>query len=311
MQNLRLFTGSTGLNTRIDPARLMFDPESGIQELAAAVNVDVDDSGRVSRTKGYTKIATGSFHSLFCDKGPALVVTGDALCILNTDYTLTPLRNVTVGAKMTYAQVDDVVYYANGYETGKIQNELSYAWEYTGERVGPETDREFSSPPVGSIVRHYKGRMYVVQRQNVWYSEPYDHSAFDMARNLLPFESDVKMFCPMETGVYVSDSNHVYFLEGEAFKEDFFRKKPKLYYPAVPGTEDYVTGMLDLSDRNSPSMVPGVGQMYAVFVTTKGVCVGSPDGDIFNLTEAKIDYPVGASGCGIVLNNRYISMINP
>jgi hypothetical protein len=308
---LKLFSGATGLNTRVDPVRLMYDPETGIQDLAAAVNVDIDDSGRVSRVKGYTRVATGSYHSLFCDKDMALVVTGDALCILKSDYTLKPLRNVTAGARMSYAQVDDVIYYANGIEMGKVQNELSWAWEYAGERVGPETDREFQSPPLGNMVSHYNGRMYVIQRNNIWYSEPYDHSAFDMTRNLLPFESEVKMFLPMEKGVYVSDSNNVYFLEGDAFKERFFEKIPKLNYPAVPGTEDYVTGMLDLSDRSSPSMIAGVGQEYAVFVTTRGICVGSPEGDVFNMTEARVDLPVGSSGCGIVLNNRYISMINP
>ena len=70
MKRLLLFSGSTGLNTEIDPVRHKYDAEKGISELAVARNVDFDYTGRVGNRKGwrYTTV-TGNCHSLWSDGG--------------------------------------------------------------------------------------------------------------------------------------------------------------------------------------------------------------------------------------------------
>ena len=120
-RKFRLFTGSTGLNNKIDPARLRYDSKTGVQELAACVNVEIDDARRVSRRKGCTKRVSGDCHSLWSDGADCMVVKDDALCVLHTDYSTTPIRSVTPGARVSYCQVDNVIYYANGFERGKVK----------------------------------------------------------------------------------------------------------------------------------------------------------------------------------------------
>jgi hypothetical protein len=256
----------------------------------------------------------GDFHSFFCEGGTALVVNGDALCVVYPDFSLKPLRNVTAGASMEYAQVDDAIYYCNGIETGKVQDELSWPWEYSGERVGPETDRDFQSPPVGNIVRHFKGKMYVVRHDTVWYSEPYDHSAFDMVRNFLKFDSGIIMFRPVERGIFVSDHERVYFLRGDSVQEKFFEKVGICNYPAIRGMDEKFMGRLNPVEGSRgimPFVDTEMGELGTVFTSKEGICYGGPDGEFYNLTDKKIDFPGGSSGCGQVWKGKYISILNP
>jgi len=48
-QVFRMLASVTGLNTKVDPVRLEYDPKTGVEELSVAYNVDIDDTGRVGR----------------------------------------------------------------------------------------------------------------------------------------------------------------------------------------------------------------------------------------------------------------------
>jgi len=52
MAEITVFSGATGINNIVDPVRLKFDPDTGIGELAEAVNVVIDQTGRISRKHG-------------------------------------------------------------------------------------------------------------------------------------------------------------------------------------------------------------------------------------------------------------------
>ena len=295
-----IFRRSTGLNTKIDGTRLPYDPATGIMDLAVAYNVDIDDTGRVSRRSGFAVGVDGiSYHSLFCDQGTALVCSGNALMVLHPDLSTTSIRNVTVGARMvyvaTYNGADEEIYYCNGYEKGVVRGELSYDW--TGnDYVGPTKTKTFDDPPTGHLLGLYNGRMYVAEENMLWYSQPFAYSWFDYARNYIPFKSRLRMIAPADDGLFISTDEELYALTGPNPAEFISRKLKS--YPAVEGTMVKIDGS-KLGEGDMPSEVP-------MFATTKGLCVGGPGGTLLNLTERKLSYPAAMFGAGLAYNDKYI-----
>lgn len=293
--------GSTGLNNAVDPHRHYFDMTVGLKEMAAAVNIDIDSRMRVSRRKGFTQVnATTGAHSLFSAGSYAIFVAGDALSILEKDYTSTPIRNVTRWVRMSYAPADGKVYYANGFETGYILNKISYAWSAL-PYVGPQTNKEFTAPPIGNLLSLYRGRMYVVSGSVVYYSEPFAYSWFNVAYNYFNLPAEATMFQPVDDGFFVGTADEVWFYSGVTPKE--FSPRRVADYGVIAGTAANVAGR---------QLNEVVQSKNVVFMTTpKGVCMGLDGGVFANLTEQKLVIPSSTLGAGGYLGDKYIFTLEP
>jgi hypothetical protein len=304
LKPITIFRGTYGLNTKIDPARL--GKNGGVLDLAVAADVDVSDTGRLSRRKGYTKQTTSAAHSLFCEQGPCLYVSGTGLYELHADYSSTLLATVTENARMNYAEINGRVYYLNGYEKGYIQDSGSHTWE-KGTYYGPDTDRVLSDPPIGTIVRHYRNRMYIAQKNVLWFSEPGAFGAFDLARGFVMYASDIRMVRPVEDGIFVSSSRNTYFLKGSTPLE--FVQLRVAPYPAVEGTDAPFSGAL-IFGQEGASIMEGPG-IAAMWLSEEGVCYGGPNG-FYNVTLDKIaDMPTGLTRAGLVHKGKYVGLIDP
>ena len=157
---ITIFRASSGLNVNIDPVRLPFDPQTGVTDLAVAVNIAHDQTGRPSRRKGFDDTGvTEACHSIFCDGGDALAVIGTSLCLVSPDLTgYRSLCTVTAGARVSYARVSNSIFWVNGFEKGYVQNGANHAW-VKGTYYGPTSLRVLSDPPTGSIVFAFNGRI--------------------------------------------------------------------------------------------------------------------------------------------------------
>lgn len=298
---ITIFRGSNGLNVKTDPVRIAFDPASGIQDLAAAINVDHDRTGRVSRRKGFAAtVITTACHSLWCDGGEALFVTGSSLCRLSPSYTYQVLATVTPGARMSYFQVDARAYWMNGFEKGYIDTGANLPW-VRGVYVGPDTTRQYSEPPIGHLIAYDHGRVWIAQGSVVWYSPPYTLNAFDLSRDFLPFESRMTMIRPVRGGVFFSDEKATYFGAGPDPRA--MQIASVAAYPAIEGTDS----KLDMRKFGDGSL-SGVG---AIWTSTEGVVVGTPDGQIINLTNRKLSYPKALRGAGTCFDGRYVAALEP
>jgi hypothetical protein len=295
MDSVPVLRGSSGLNNKFDPVKLRYDSETGIQELAVAKDVDIEDSGRISRRKGYSQVLSLSdCHSIYNAGSYCIFVHGDALATLESDYSYSNIRNVTVGARVSYAQVGDKVFYCNGYEKGYVQDRTSYAWE-VGEYVGPETTKTFSSPPVGHLLELFSGRLYIAVDDVIWYTEPFNYSAVDNARNFMPLESRVRMIKAVKDGLWVSDSKSTFWLSGNSVND--MQHVAVCNYPAIEGTA------VTFSDTESDKMV--------VWTSTQGICIGGPGGQFKNLTRTKLWYPDSTKGAGFVADGKYLCTLQP
>lgn len=301
---IKIFQGSSGIDTKLDPSRLRFDSNTGISDLAACVNCDIDDSGRVARRDGMTTTirTEANWKNLFGCGAYALGTKGDALCVIEPNLEYTAIRNVAAGARMSYTRdtngIKDVIYYSNGYQNGKIIDKISHTWT-VGEYVGATTLKEFSAAPVGHLLEIRNGRMFIAKDNFIWYSEAGTYARFRLSSNYFGFPSRLRMVIAVAGGLWISDEENIYWLGGEvtpALKEMPIQIK-KAYYPVIEGTAVKVLGS---------RVGEGLEGIVAVFVTAKGICIGSSDGQLMNLTERKIDLPFGLSGVGFYRDGEYI-----
>jgi hypothetical protein len=308
-KTIKVLKATKGLNTKLDPTRIRYTMNTGVQELAVAVNVDIDDTGRLSRRKGFTRRLTGDYHSLFSHKETALCVTGDALSVLNADWTTTPIRNVTRGATVSYCPVDDKIYYVNGYEIGFVQNKRSYSW-VQGPYVGPDTDRCFQDPPIGSLVRLYNGRIYIAQGDTLWYSEPFDYGRFDLLRNFIHFEGQISMVAPVTSGIFVGTDRNTHFLQGGNPAEGY-SKIPVCNYPPIQYTDVAFQGKLVVDTEGNVELEPSADGECVLWMAKEGICFGGPQGNVVNLTKDKIVMPQALTGSSVVINEKFVGTLNP
>jgi hypothetical protein len=300
-KNVTLFSGSSGINNIIDPVRLKFDPETGIAELAEAVNVDIDDTGRISRRAGLMIIEEGQFHSVFCNGGDCFVAndrTDDsALYRVAADYSLSGVRSgLQKGARLSYCQIGDKTYYTNGYQNGVIVDGISSAWP-TNAHVGTTTTRAFYQPPAGTHIAHFNASMWIVEGNVIWVTEPYAYGKLDKARRFFQFASAVTMVRPVKNGVWVSDSHKTGFISG-AEKFEAMRFDTKSPFPAHEWSD--CMSLVDLSQTRFE--VPGLS---AIWSSDAGLCVGTETGDLVVVTERSLVYPSGSIGATVVLGNSF------
>lgn len=88
-------------------------------DLVTATNVDITDENKLQRRKGYAKVATGSYHSLWSSGDICLVMSGGTMSRYNADDTLTSIgTGYTAAAPMSYGVIGNRVMFSNGIESG-------------------------------------------------------------------------------------------------------------------------------------------------------------------------------------------------
>ena len=285
-----------GVHAKVDPVRLKYDPESGVQLLAQAVNVDIDSTGRVSRRKGLRLLAEVTApHSLWstADESRAFLISGNTLYRMIDDGTLMLVKTgLTPDAPCFYCEVNDKVYFSNGNEMGIISADGTWTnWGQT-PYVGPTTDRQFTGPPKGTRLAFYRGRILIGKNDDkcIWYSEPINYGCFDSASGFFLFDSAVKMIAPVDSGIFESTDTAVYFLASHSNKEMEIRRV--LYTPAIAGTD---------TPLNAQNVSPEFSGKAICFVVQKrGICLGLGNGTIIQLTQSKVDIPEASAGCSVI-----------
>ena len=308
MRILPFFRVSLGLNTKVDPVRLQYDPESGAQFLAEAVNVDIDPTGRISRRQGLREIAEVTDpHSIWAtkDQTAGFVIVGDSLYSLTVAGTMSAIKDgLTVGAAGHFCEVGQDVYFSNGTDIGIIRNRQTWEeWEET-PYTGPETDRNFTGPSAGTHLFVFRGRLFYATSNFLIYSEPFNYGCFDPARNFLPIPGgSILMTHPIENGFFVSSDKGVYFIDGPVPSE--FGFKHALPYPVVPGT----TAVSVYAEQ----VMDGVqGEAVLFMAQYAGLCIGLGDGTVIRLMESRMDMPPASAGCAVLNaanNMQYITFL--
>lgn len=275
-----------GLNTRIDPVRIKYDAQTGVSEMAVAVNITIDDTGMAETRYGFTLETAGNMHSGFCDGGDCFAIlerTSDAAIIqiapdLTYGIVATGLNKFRT---MSWTQANYDTFYSNGIQNGYIRAGVRYVWPVE-TYAGPELDLLIEAAPVADIVAFkLGGLMFLSVGDALIHNEfPY-HFGMYCWEHAMRFESAIRMIRPVDGGVFVSDSNFTWFLAGNNWKD--FQPLKVAPYPAhsFSATQAIIPSDIGLEST---------GNCY-VWSSPEGICLGLADGSFKNLTREKHQYP--------------------
>lgn len=266
-----------GINNRQDAALL---PKNAVSD---AINVDFDALGFAHRRAGYDKVADGSMlHSGWDGSQGAFIVKSGDLCSISANLTMTPIYRGIAGP-VTYCEIGDTVYASDGYVGLAIRNGVVTRWS-ADPQIGD--DDTLGVLPPGSILRHYRGRMYSVLCQFAHYTEPFDYAHTRPATNWIPMPDDITVFEPVKNGIWVV-SDRTRFLSGAGPGQ--FNVVESHAATAASGTAcQLVRGF-------GPKKVDGV-----IWFSSVGPVLGTDDGRLIELTSENVTPHVASSGVGVV-----------
>jgi hypothetical protein len=299
----RIFARCAGINNKLDPKRLRLNVE-GVTDLVEGVDVDIDDSGQVSRRNGRESLSSVASHSMFQDGGDCFVVqdrTSDsAIYKVQVDFTLAGVRSgLTKGRKVSFCQVGEKTYYSNGVENGVITAGASAPWPDTSEHYGAETTRVFYPAPAGSHIAYFLGCWWIAKGNTIFVSEFRSEGKFDLFGKRFSFGSDVRMIRPVLGGVWVSDSMQTGFIaRADDFKAMTWAKKAE-----VPAHE--WSDACTLHDYGKIE-IPGLS---ATWSSDEGQCIGTQDGQLIVRTDDRLNYPSGSSGATVVTDDYILNSV--
>ena len=299
-----LLQNCTGLNTVVDPTRIPTNSDSNISDLQYAVDVIITEGLRVTSADGYSQsIALTDGHSLFGCGSNALVMDGGTLCEINSALTKTILQTGYSGEPVCFLKYGNLKYFSNRAERGIIEESNVFSWE-VDEYNGPNNDTYFETeiPPFDLICIH-NGYMLGVIGNFLFSSELGMFGLWDLSKGI-PFASDIQMIASVNGGIFVSDSNEVWFLAGTNCDDFVGSSQPVASYPAYKWSlaQDMAEG-LEIG-LNTP------GQCV-FWNSPEGLCLGGPEGLFFNLTKSKIVHPeLSGFGATLLRDYRLISTVN-
>lgn len=296
MKPLKLFNGASGLNTVVDPTRIQYIADAGVSDLAVAVNIDIDQTGRPGRRQGYTLAQSGDFHSLWCNGGDCYVGKTTSLFRVAQDLSLTGVRSSLSGDRLYFCDTPKGVYYSNTVQNGVLNGSASVAWPVE-TYIGADTNRVFSPAVLGKHLSLYRGRMFIAEGPVLWWSEPFMYGLFDKAKGFAQFDSDILMVAEVATGIYISTRTKTVFLGGTPGE---FVQSTVCPYPAIEHTLaiDSVEGM-EIGMQN-----PGLCRVWA---SPEGAILGTANGQVINLNKEKVIYDESPSnGAGVLRGYQFI-----
>jgi len=105
-----------GLNNTVSSERM------SPGDLEEAINVYLDDTGRLARRSGVTQVSAVATHSLWSSGNICLFVQGTDLKRMYIDGSITTLRSDMSGNRVSYQMLLGTVYYSDGVVTGEYSD---------------------------------------------------------------------------------------------------------------------------------------------------------------------------------------------
>ena len=156
--------------------------------------------------------------------------------------TLGETGSVIVSLDSVDANAEEVTIYCsdlNGkdlfwYSTEELGS-LEWTITTTPSSIDPLDGFNEYPPPYGNIVRHYKGRMLVVDGSVLYWSEPLAYHRFKIQTSAQMFPRNITFLEPQTDGFYVADTETVWWVQGddpeswalrEVYKGKVFQQTP-------------------------------------------------------------------------------------
>jgi len=288
VSTITLYYGSVGINNKVPPHRLPFNPETGVSALAHANNVLISRTGELSSRRGQVKSFSGNYHSLFRVGIDGLIAKDRASDTAIYKIIVSGPDNIDLfgiasglakNRRIEFCNVNGTIYYTNGVDNGMIVDWHETAWK---ENTWPsDTTTEFRKVPPADHLAYNAGRIYFSIGPEIYYT------VFGMPGIYTPkmgerFPTKILMITGVADGVYVSDTESIYFLSGLDPTQWTSRKVAS--YPAIEWGkyQDPIDPSFFGIESNSPS---------ALLATENGPIICMPSGQIINLIDKNVSIP--------------------
>lgn len=268
-----------GLNNVSDPLRL------DMSWLVQADNVNISNTGGISKREGYVLHRSGTFKSAFSTIDFKRMYLATASDIQTFDGVV--IQALSSSAPLYWAEVNRDVYFNNGTDSGVIHPDhsvsawrgapVSYGAGFKGDD-GQDLEVLFDTLPAATdIIQFWKGRMYAAQymasddQTVIWFSEPMGYHLWNLDSNFVLVPGRVLMLAPHAEALIVGTDARIYAYSGEALAQ-------MADYGVVPG-QHWVRD-----------------EQRVLFWAVRGLCAALP---FANLTEKNVSVAPGlwAGGC--------------
>jgi len=128
-------------------------PESTPAEyLKKALNVNIDKYGGISKRKGYTLKDSGDYTSLWTNQNNTicLAVKDNNLVNIDKNYSLTTIKNGVGLDKISFEEVDNIIYFSSISYSGLLDNGLLKSWGIERNYLSPILSKVNGSLPAGT-----------------------------------------------------------------------------------------------------------------------------------------------------------------
>lgn len=308
--------GFSGIRNTVAPEKLT------PRDLAAAVNVDLDDVGQARRRRGQALKIAGNFHSLWRAKSRTLVVKDGMLGQLD-GYEF---RSYGFGAgheRVAYTEVNDTVYFTSRATNGKVGPDgVVLPWgagdaggTWVSPVVNPTTTlgqtrgKLLGPPPLATEVEAYSGRIYLAAGRLLWATELFLLDYVDKTRTFIQMEHDITALAAMDDGLYVGTEGGIFFLKGtmqQGLKQTQLTTAPVLRgsVARVPYSRAHPSGQQGPTRESTAAMLMATDGIYAAF----------DGGELLNMTHGRVEFP-HAEGAAALFRfdsgtNQYIASID-
>lgn len=267
-------------------------------EVSRLVNVDPGNDNFARLRKGTALRLAGNYTSMFANDNTFLVVEGLGLKrFWPTTNTTTLLKNLTSGAPMAFADTPIGVFFTNGSDIGMVANDVAESMPIPDTTVffDDVSVPSYKVPvPPGQFVQWFNGTLFTLAFEDgaswLYHTDGYALEV-DERENYFQFPGVPKMLIAIDPGgLFVSCGEKTVYLRGDG--ADSFQETPIAPYPAIPHTA--------IVCKAEQFNIEGISGEVAIWASTRGICLGTSDGQLINLSQGKVSYQPGKTGAAII-----------
>lgn len=149
----------------------------------------------------------------------------------------------------------------------------------------------------GEIVRLWRGMLWTARGSTAFHSEPLRYGVYAPHLNHVPLGAPVRLFEPVEGGIFVGTREGIFFLAGRGPSQ--FEVRPLDGAPPVKGSAIRVPGSLLGDYAKTDKRVP-------IWLAGNGYVIGMPDGSLIEPHAARIRLPATGGAAAAVVRGRQI-----
>ena len=222
--------------------------------------------------------------------------------------TLADKQGISVSLPMVIGeQVTGVRMYMTRADGGELLRVDTYnADTYTVDipampTLGAPAPFRFMAPmPTGKFLRLWRGRLLTTKANVIQFSQPMAYHVHDPRYDFIAMPQRVTFVEPVDGGLWVGQSDHVVFLEGNSPEQ--LAPRPKAGQRPIPASSMLLDGeQAEAYDQG--------GQAVALWLADNGYAVGTAGGSLIENTAGRLAGISGESGHTVAIADRVLTVL--